>query len=160
LVSSWALLPFFGAIYAVLRNAVAGRSVGKFLCGLFAIDLRTGHRCGRSGSIKRNGLWLLLSANLVAAFLEAATLVRDTQGQRLGDRLASTQVVEGFGARDVVAALQAWWLDFIAHLEGNPRKRGRDLLIPEDAGVDVGQRSDPSRVVERRRLTIAGHVLI
>src|SRR5262245_57905549 len=33
-----ALLPFFGGIYAVLRDAVAGRSIGKFLCGLVAID--------------------------------------------------------------------------------------------------------------------------
>jgi hypothetical protein len=120
-----ALYPFCGALYAVLRDAVTGRSVGKFLCGLVTIDLTTGRPCGRSHSIKRNALWLLPGANVVATVLESVTIVRDPQGQRLGDRLACTQVVEGFGARDVVAALQAWWLDFITHLEGNPRKRDR-----------------------------------
>jgi hypothetical protein len=32
-------------------------------------------------------------------FLEALTIARDSLGQRLGDRIAQTQVVEGLGAR-------------------------------------------------------------
>jgi uncharacterized RDD family membrane protein YckC len=119
------LYVFVGAAYLLLRDAMAGRSVGKFLCGLVVINLETGHPCGRGASIRRNALLLLPGANVVAAFLEAATIVRDPQGQRLGDRLALTQVVEGFGAKDVVTSLQAWWLDFISQLEGDPRKRGR-----------------------------------
>lgn len=123
--SGFPLYLFLGAVYLLLRDAVAGRSVGKFLCGLVVIDLKTGRPCGWGASINRNALWLLPGANVVAVFLEAATIVRDPQGQRLGDRLAWTQVVDGFGARDVVAALQAWWLDFMENLEGNPRRRRR-----------------------------------
>jgi uncharacterized RDD family membrane protein YckC len=117
--------PLCGALYAMLRDAVAGRSVGKLFCGLIVVDLRTGQPCGAGGSIKRNVLWLVPGANLVGGILEALTIVRDPQGQRLGDRLAATQVVEGFGAKDVVAVVQAWWLDFIAHLDGDPRRRRR-----------------------------------
>ncbi len=120
-----AALAMSGALYAVLRDGVAGRSAGKFLCGLVAVDLSTGRPSRWAGSIRRNALWLLPGANIVATVLEAATIMRDPQGQRLGDRLASTQVVEGFGAREAVAAIQAWWLDFLAHLEGHARRRGR-----------------------------------
>lgn len=120
-------LPYLliGALYLLLRDAVAGRGVGKFCCGLVVISLKTGRPCGRGASISRNALLLLPGANVVAVFLEAATIVRDPQGQRLGDRLAWTQVIEGFGAKDVVAAVQAWWLDFVANLEGNRRTRRR-----------------------------------
>jgi uncharacterized RDD family membrane protein YckC len=120
-------LPYLliGALYLLLRDAVAGRSVGKFVCGLVVMNLKTGQPCGRGASISRNALLLLPGANVVAAFLEAATIVRDPQGQRLGDRLAWTQVVEGSGARDLVAALQAWWLDLVANFDGNARTRRR-----------------------------------
>ena len=123
--SEFPLYLLLGALYVVLRDAVAGCSVGKFFCGLVVIDLKTGRPCGRGASINRNALLLLPGANIVAVFLEAATIVRDPQGQRLGDRLAWTQVVDGYGARDVVTALQAWWLDFIENLEGHPRRRRR-----------------------------------
>jgi uncharacterized RDD family membrane protein YckC len=112
------------AVYLVLRDS-GGRSLGKFFCGLMVINLKTGRPCTRGDSISRNALFLLPGANLVAVFLEAATIARDPQGQRLGDRFAQTQVVEGFGAKDFVAAIQHWWRDFIAQLDGNPRKPGR-----------------------------------
>jgi len=122
---------FVGAAYLLLRDAAGGRSVGKFFCGLVVINLESGRPCGRSGSISRNALLLLPGANIVAAFLEASTIMSDPLGQRLGDRLAWTQVVEGFGARDVVSAVQQWWLDFLGHLEGDPRKRSREpVRIP------------------------------
>jgi hypothetical protein len=114
-----------GAAYLLLRDAVRGRSVGKFLCGLVVINLETGRPCGCGPSVSRNVLFLLPGANVVAAFLEAATSIRDPQGQRLGDRFALTQVVEGFGAKDVVAAVQERWLDFIAYLDPNSRRPGR-----------------------------------
>jgi uncharacterized RDD family membrane protein YckC len=120
-------LPYLliGALYLLLRDGVAGRSVGKFICGLVVINLKTGQPCGRGASISRNALLLLPGANVVATFLEAATIVRDPQGQRLGDRLAWTQVIEGYGAKDLVAAMQAWWLDFVTNLDGNARSRRR-----------------------------------
>jgi uncharacterized RDD family membrane protein YckC len=114
-----------GAAYLLLRDAMAGRSVGKFFCGLVVVNLLTGRPCGWGATMNRNALLLLPGANLVAAFLEAATIVRDPLGQRLGDRFATTQVVEGFGAKDVVTAVQEWWLDFIEQLDGNPRKPAR-----------------------------------
>lgn len=121
---------FLGAAYLLFRDAVGGRSVGKFCCGLVVINVESGRPCGWNGSISRNALLILPGANIVAAFLEARTIVRDPLGQRLGDRLAWTQVVEGFGARDVVRDVQAWWLDFIAHLDGNPRERNRPVRVP------------------------------
>ena len=116
---------YLGAAYLLLRDTVAGRSVGKFLCGLVVIDLKTGRPCGWRSSIGRNVLWVLPGANIVAVFLEARTVIRDPQGQRLGDRFALTQVVEGFGAKDVVAAFQEWWLEFAARLDPDLRKPGR-----------------------------------
>jgi len=59
-------------------------------------------------SARRNLLLLLPGANVVAIFLEARTIAVDPQGQRLGDRLAHTQVVEGAGARDLVKSFQDW----------------------------------------------------
>jgi hypothetical protein len=56
--------------------------------------------------VTRNFLLLLPGANVVAVVLEARTILSDPQGQRLGDRLAQTQVVEGAGARDLVKSLQ------------------------------------------------------
>jgi len=118
------LFVFAAAAYLVLRDSW-GRSIGKFCCGLVVINLKTGLPCTRSDSISRNALFLLPGANFVAVFLEAGTIAGDPQGQRLGDRFAQTQVVEGFGARDFVAAVQRWWRDFLGQLDGNPRKPRR-----------------------------------
>jgi len=120
-----------GGAYLLLRDGVAGRSVGKFFCSLVVVNLETGRPCGQIGSVRRNALFLLPGANVVAAFLEARTIVRDPQGQRLGDRLALTQVVEGFGAKDVVSRAQEWWLDFLSQLDGTRRRRRR---VPAKSG--------------------------
>jgi len=113
------------AAYLLLRDAAQGRSVGKFLCGLVVVNLATGRPCGWGQCVSRNVLFVLPGANVVAAFLETSTIVRDPQGQRLGDRFALTQVVEGFGAKDVVSAVQEWWLDFIGRLDRSSRKPRR-----------------------------------
>src|SRR5439155_459737 len=111
-----------GAVYLLLRDAMWGRSVGKFFVGLVVISVETGQPCALGASLSRNVLLVLPGANIAAVFLEAATIVRDPQGQRLGDRFAQTQVVEGLGAKDLVAAVQEWWRDFIGQLDGNPRR--------------------------------------
>ena len=98
----------FGAGYLLLRDAVGGRSIGKLLFGLVVISMETGRPSSFAGSVERNFLLLLPGANVVAVFLEARTIVADPQGQRLGDRLAQTQVVEGAGARELVKSLQDW----------------------------------------------------
>jgi uncharacterized RDD family membrane protein YckC len=95
-----------GAGYLLFRDAVNGQSIGKFLLGLVVISLETSRPSSLAGSIRRNLLFLLPGANAVAIFLEARAVVRDRQGQRLGDKLAQTQVVEGFGAKDLVKSFQ------------------------------------------------------
>ena len=122
---------FGGVAYLLLRD-VAGRSVGKFLVGLVVTDLETGRPCGWRASISRNILLPLPGANVVAAFLETSTIVRDPQGQRLGDRFALTQVVEGFGAKDLLSGVQQWLFDLaeqlVEQLGDKVRKPGR---VPE-----------------------------
>jgi len=95
-----------GAAYVLLRDCVNGQSIGKFLVGLVVISLETGRPSSFAGSIRRNLLFVLPGANVVAIFFEGLTIVRDRQGQRLGDTLAQTQVVEGFGAKDLVKSFQ------------------------------------------------------
>jgi len=115
-----------GAGYLLLRDAIGGQSIGKILLGLVVIDLTTGRAASVPGSVKRNLLLLLPGANVVAIFLEARTIMSDPQGQRLGDRLAQTQVVEGAGAKDLVKSFQDWLLslgDGLGDATGRRRRR-------------------------------------
>jgi uncharacterized RDD family membrane protein YckC len=114
-----------GAAYLLFRDAIRGQSVGKFLLGLVVISLETGRPSSLAGSVRRNLLLLLPGANVVAIFLEARTVVRDSQGQRLGDRLAQTQVVEGSGAKDLVKSFQDWLIDLVAEVDRDLGRRGR-----------------------------------
>jgi uncharacterized RDD family membrane protein YckC len=103
-----ALFLVVGFVYLLLRDAlfVQGQSVGKFLFSLLVVDLKTGRPCTRAGSVRRNLLFLIPGLNVVAVIWETVTIIRDPQGQRLGDRLAQTQVVEGLGARELTRLLQ------------------------------------------------------
>jgi uncharacterized RDD family membrane protein YckC len=113
-----------GALYLSLRDAVRGQSLGKLLFGLTVIDLETGRPATLKSSMQRNVLLLVPGANVAAIVLEANALIRDPQGQRLGDRLAQTQVVEGLGARDLVEALHQWWRSVLPDLvrAGRPKR--------------------------------------
>lgn len=95
-----------GAGYALLRDAVGGQSVGKFVYSLIVIRLDTGRPAGVWSSVQRNIVLVIPGANIPAVFLEALTVVRDPKGGRLGDRIALTQVVDGFGAREFVKILR------------------------------------------------------
>jgi hypothetical protein len=99
--------PAIGAACILLRDAVCGRSLGKFLLGLTVVSLKTGRPGSVRDSVSRNVIFLLPGANVAAVFLEARTLSRDQQGLRLGDRLAMTQVVDGYGAKDLALDIQA-----------------------------------------------------
>src|SRR4030095_11375542 len=96
-----------GAACILLRDAVCGRSLGKFLLGLTVVSLETGRPGSARDSVSRNVIFLLPGANVAAVFLEARTLSRDRQGLRLGDRLAHTQGVDGSGAKDIALDIQA-----------------------------------------------------
>ena len=132
-MTAWVLFRYYesaiyllvGMLYVGLKDSFAGRSVGKFCFGLVVVDLLTGRPCGRINSVKRNILLVVPGPNISAVFLESATIVRDPQGQRLGDRFAHTQVVEGLGVKDFAAAFQRWWQDFVVRLERTPGRRRR-----------------------------------
>jgi hypothetical protein len=117
------LLPLIGAAYLLLRDGVRGQSLGKLWLGLVVMNLETRQPCTLKDSVWRNALFLIPGANLAALVLEARTTMRDAQGQRLGDRIAQTQVVEGFGVKDLAASFQAWWHGFIGELGLPGRKR-------------------------------------
>jgi uncharacterized RDD family membrane protein YckC len=121
-----------GGVYLLLRDAVGGQSIGKALMGLTVVSVATGRPCAVMESVRRNAMLLIPGANIVAVFLEALTILRDRQGQRLGDRLAQTQVVEGAGARDLVTSAYEWWRAFIAWLEHQTRRRRRAEEMDSD----------------------------
>ena len=102
-----------GAVYLLFRDAlfVPGQSIGKFWFGLRVISLATGRPCTRLHSLQRNFILLVPGLNVVAAVLETIAIARDPQGQRLGDTLANTQVVQGLSARELAASLQRTLLD-------------------------------------------------
>lgn len=148
-MSTWVLFRYYGSVvylivgllYVVFKDSFVGRSIGKFCFGLVVMDLLTGRPCGRINSAKRNVLFVVPGPNISAAFLESATMIRDPQGQRLGDRLAHTQVVEGLGVRDFAAAFQRWWQDFVARLERTPG-RPRRLPVKVDCNSRAQDRGD------------------
>jgi uncharacterized RDD family membrane protein YckC len=118
-----------GMAYVLLRDAVRGRSLGKFLLGLTVISLETGRPASSRDSVARNVLFVLPGANIAALFLETWTLARDPQGLRLGDRLAMTQVVDGYGAKDLAKDVQALIEDAVARI-GPSTGRERRLRVP------------------------------
>jgi hypothetical protein len=115
-------------LYLLCRDGVGGQSIGRFLVGQAVVYVDSGQRCGLRGSFARNLIFVLPGANLAAIVLETRTLMRDPQGQRLGDRLAHTQVVEGLGARDVVKNLQQWWASVLSDLPRAARRPDRVVI--------------------------------
>lgn len=119
------LLGIAGAlVYLLLRDGIGGQSLGKLLVGLVVVNVRTGLPGDLKDSAFRNVFVLIPGANLVAIVLETITLIRDPQGQRLGDRLAQTQVIEGLGAKDLARSFERWWTNAF-DLERNVRKPRR-----------------------------------
>jgi hypothetical protein len=112
-------------LYLLLRDGIGGQSLGKLLVGLVVVNVQTGRFCTWKESALRNVFVLIPGANVMAIFLESITLIRDPQGQRLGDRLAHTQVIEGLGAKDLATSFQEWWMSVFGELERAPRRRRR-----------------------------------
>ena len=81
-----------------------------FVIGLFVLPaVSFGLLYFPAGSVARNLVFLFPGVNLVAVILEGITVGRDPWGYRLGYRLARTQVVAGFGARDLAASFLRRW---------------------------------------------------
>lgn len=110
-----------GATYLLLRDAFGGQSVGKFFLSLVVVSVRTGQPCTIAGTVQRNFLLVVPGANVVAVYLEVRMILRDPQGQRLGDRLAQTQVVDGYGARELIRSV----MDRLTSLAGQRGRVGR-----------------------------------
>jgi len=115
-----------GALYLLVKDGIRGQSLGKLWCSLVVINLETGRPCTLRDSVWRNALFLIPGANVVAVVFEGITVLRDSQGQRLGDRIAQTQVIEGLGVKDLAASFARWWRTFIGELDSNVRKPGRE----------------------------------
>ena len=110
-------------LYLLLRDGIGGQSLGKLVVGLVVVNIQTGRFCTWKESALRNVFVLIPGANVMAIFLESITLIRDPQGQRLGDRLAQTQVIEGFGAKDLATSFEQWWASVFGNLERGRRPR-------------------------------------
>jgi uncharacterized RDD family membrane protein YckC len=117
-----AIFLVIGAFYLAVRD-MRGQSVGKLLFGLVVIDLQTGKRATFTASLRRNVMLIVPGVNIAAVVLEFLAVVRDPQGQRLGDRLAQTQVVDGLGAKDLIDEFQRWWQRIAGELARNERRR-------------------------------------
>lgn len=117
-------LPFLiaGAIYLVVRD-MRGQSIGKLLFGLVVIELESRKRATLTASLRRNVMLIVPGVNIAAVALEFLAIVRDPQGQRLGDRLAQTQVVEGLDAKELVDEFQRWWQRVAGELARGERRR-------------------------------------
>ena len=117
-------LPFLviGALYLVARD-MRGQSIGKLLFGLVVMDLETGKRATLGASLRRNVMLIVPGVNIAAVALEFTAIARDPQGQRLGDRLAQTQVIEGLGAKELIDAFQRWWQGVAGELARGGRRR-------------------------------------
>ena len=132
-VAAWFLYRNSGAlcgaavatVYLLLRDGMGGQSFGKLVVGLVVVNVRTGQLCSWKDSVLRNLFVLIPGANVVAVFLESITIIRDPQGQRLGDRLAQTQVIEGLGAKVLATSFQKWWMSMFGELERTSRRRRR-----------------------------------
>jgi hypothetical protein len=115
------------AMYVLLRDAVRGQSLGKFMMGLVVMNIEDGKPATLKDTIRRNALFLLPGANLAAVVLETRTLVRDSHGQRLGDRFAQTQVVEGAGAAELARSFADRLLMFVDQLRRTARQTHGDV---------------------------------
>jgi uncharacterized RDD family membrane protein YckC len=144
-----------GTAFIGFRDAPGGRSVGKFFAGLLVIRPETGKPCSLRDSLIRNLLFLFPGANVVAVVLEGVTMARDPWGYRLGDRIARTQVVEGFGARDFAASFLKWLSKPAAAVR---RRRPEPIRAPAQRGTGVScpalfhrYRSSTTRFAPSRR---------
>jgi len=142
-----------GASYLAVRD-MRGQSIGKLLFGLVVIDLQTGKRAAFTASLRRNVILIVPGVNIAAVALEFLAVVRDPQGQRLGDRLAQTQVVEGLGAKELIDEFQRWWQRVageLARSSGRRRPRVTRGGISEFLAVNPVERRGPGCLFRRNR---------
>ncbi|MGE4569572.1 MAG: RDD family protein [Bacteroidales bacterium] len=82
--------------YALLKDGMArGQSIGKRAAGIMVIDLDENIPCGKAKSLLRNLIPMLLAiVPFVGWLIEPIMVLIAEDGRRLGDRVASTQVID------------------------------------------------------------------
>lgn len=86
-------------VYAYVKDGLKGASLGKRVVGLMVVSLKDNRPAGVGASILR-----ALVLNFISA-IEAIIVLIDPKGQRLGDKVAKTQVVR---MADYEAAVPGW----------------------------------------------------
>ncbi len=90
-------------IYFLFRDGFGnGQSWGKKMCGLMVVNLDDNMPCNKSKSFVRNIFAWIISAvlswvpglNLLASIAEPIVAIIHDKGQRVGDMVARTQVIE------------------------------------------------------------------
>lgn len=97
----WAQYLLFGAAsawsigYMFAKDGRAhGQSIGKNMYGLMVVNVDTNQPCSMREAIRRQvELFFLLLLPMVGWLIEPAVVVLSTDGRRLGDRAAHTQVI-------------------------------------------------------------------
>jgi len=95
-----ALLPFFPALYLLLKDSLGGKSFGKLILGLTTINIDKKMPSGIADSILRNSLLALVAipvlgwiAFSVLALLIGIQIIMGRE-KRLGDEFAKTIVID------------------------------------------------------------------
>jgi uncharacterized RDD family membrane protein YckC len=94
---SWAIF------YSLLRDGFgAGQSWGKKSCGLMVVNLSTNEPCNKIESLVRNVFALLIAGSLswipvvngLSSLVEPIVALVHEKGQRVGDMVGNTQVID------------------------------------------------------------------
>lgn len=82
----------WGLYYGFCKDGMrGGQSYGKKLNGLMVVNLTTNQPCKTGGSILRALSWCI---PYVGGLIEIVMILASDKGRRLGDRFATTQVIE------------------------------------------------------------------
>ena len=78
-------------IYMLVKDCIGGRSIGKRIMGCRAVSSKTGRPIGITESMTRNLLFIVP----LFAFVELIVSFVRSDGKRVGDLMAETQIVTG-----------------------------------------------------------------
>ena len=82
-------------IYSSIKDGFSGQSIGKMLVNIIVIDLKTNKPCDKYKSFLRSIIPMVLSSvTCIGWIIEPIMVISDTNGMRIGDKIADTQVVD------------------------------------------------------------------
>lgn len=77
-----------------------GQSIGKRTMGLMVINLKTGLSCTKGNSALRMFLWFIPYVGFLTQIIDAVMILGTTDGRRIGDHIAGTQVIPELAYRN------------------------------------------------------------